>query len=156
MSGGSGGLVPQALRHALQAELDEWFQLLAVLEAQRQSELTLLQLLVWSAEPMQRLLLMAQLTRSSAALKGGALTVAIERRTLSHLLSPPLAFSHPLPPSLARSQVAIERHERHGDPLVRGYVRHLLRAACAPLFGMVRSWVLHGELADAHDEFFIE
>ena len=29
-----GGLVPQALRHALQSELDEWYQLLAVLEAQ--------------------------------------------------------------------------------------------------------------------------
>ena len=52
--------------------------------------------------------------------------------------------------------VAIERHERHGDPIVRGYVRHLMRAACAPLFDMVRLWVLHGELRDVHEEFFIE
>lgn len=34
----SGGLVAQALRHALQGELDGWFELLAVLEEQRQSE----------------------------------------------------------------------------------------------------------------------
>ena len=61
-----GGLVAQALRHALQEELDEWFQLIAVLEEQRQTELTLLQLLVWSVEPMQRLLLMAQLTCAAA------------------------------------------------------------------------------------------
>jgi gamma-tubulin complex component 3 len=120
------GLVPQALRHALQIELDEWYQLLAVLEEQRQSELTLLQLSVWSAQPMQRLLLMAQLARACAPLKGGAMIVAIAR------------------------------HERHGDPLVRGYVRHLLRAAAAPLFGMIRMWVLQGELRDAHEEFFIE
>lgn len=78
------GLVPQALRHALQAELDEWYQLIAVLEAQRQSELTLVQLLVWSAQPLQRLLLMAQLARSCARLKGGEMTVAIERRAARH------------------------------------------------------------------------
>ena len=121
-----GGLVAQALRHALQEELDEWFQLLAVLEEQRQSELTLLQLLVWSADPMLRLLVMAQLTRGCGYLKGGAMTVAIARQ------------------------------ERHGDPAVSGYVRHLLRAACAPLFAMLREWLLHGEITDGCDEFFIE
>ena len=119
-------MISHDLRHALQVELDEWYQLLAVLEEQRQSELTLLQLVVWSAEPMQRLLLMAQLARSCVHLKGGAMIAAIAR------------------------------HERHGDPMVRGYVRHLLRAAAAPLFGMIRMWVLHGELRDTHDEFFIE
>ena len=31
--------------HALQAELDEWYQLIAVLDAQRQTELSLVQLL---------------------------------------------------------------------------------------------------------------
>ena len=56
---------------------------------------------------MQRLLTMAQLTRGCGHLLGGAMTVAIAR------------------------------HERHGDPQVSGYVRHLLRAACAPLFGML-------------------
>ena len=121
-----GGLVAQALRHALQEELDEWFQLIAVLEEQRQTELTLLQLLVWSVEPMQRLLLMAQLTRGSGHLKGGAMTVAIARQ------------------------------ENHGDPAISGYVRHLLRAACMPLFAMTKEWLLHGQVTDAYDEFFIE
>ena len=35
-------------RHALQAELGEWYQLLAVLDAQRQSELSLVQVRVSS------------------------------------------------------------------------------------------------------------
>ena len=43
-----------------QAELGEWYQLLAVLDAQRQSELSLVQLLVWSHEPTQRMLVMTQ------------------------------------------------------------------------------------------------
>ena len=101
---------PHPRPHPNQGELDEWYQLLAVLEAQRQTSLSLLQLTVWAAEPTQRLLLMAQLTRSCRQLRGGAMTVALER------------------------------HERHGDPVVRGYVRHLMRAACVPLFAMVRVW----------------
>lgn len=125
-NGAAAGLVPQAFRHALQAELAEWFQLLAVLEAQRQSELSLLQLLVWSHQPTQRLMTMVQLVVSSRALKGGALTVALQR------------------------------NERHGDPEVAGYVRHLLRQTCTPLFDMVRQWVLRGDLNDVHDEFFIQ
>lgn len=44
--GGGGGLVAQAFCHALQAEMGEWYQLLAVLDAQRQSELSLVQPLV--------------------------------------------------------------------------------------------------------------
>lgn len=124
--GAGGGLVPQALRHVLQGELDEWFQLLAVLEAQRQDGLSLVQLLVWSSQPLQRLLLMAQIVRGCGHLKGGAMTVAIAR------------------------------HERHGDPAVASYVRHLLRAACSPLFWMIREWLLSGELRDVHEEFFIE
>ena len=124
--GGSRGLVAQSFCHALRAELGEWYQLLAVLDAQRQSELSLVQLLVWSHEPMQRMLTMAQLVRSCGALKGGALSVAIHR------------------------------HERHGDPDVSTYVRHLLRQTLSPLFEMLRRWVLHGELHDPHHEFFVE
>ena len=87
--GGGAGLVPQALRHAMQVhhhappelifdgsgcdgsspcparaspacaecwqgELEEWFQLLALLEEQRQSDLSLLQLLVWSERTLCR------------------------------------------------------------------------------------------------------
>jgi hypothetical protein len=71
---------------------------------------------------MQRLLLMAQLTRGCGHLTGGAMTVAIARQ------------------------------EEHGDPAVCAYVHRLLKEACTPLFGMTREWLLHGELTDAYDE----
>jgi gamma-tubulin complex component 3 len=125
-AGAAAGLVPQALRHGLQTELREWFQLIAVLEAQRQSELTLVQLLVWSAEPMQRLIAMVQLVKGCGHLKGGAMCVAM--RT----------------------------YERHGDPALSKHVRQLLRRASAPLLEWLRAWVLRGELHDPHNEFFIE
>ncbi|KAL1528856.1 hypothetical protein AB1Y20_010179 [Prymnesium parvum] len=124
--GAGAGLVPQSFRHALQVELTEWFQLIAILEAQRQSSLTLLQLLVWSHQPLQRLITLVQLVRSCGSLKGGAMSVAMAR------------------------------YERHGDPEVAGYVRHLLRQSCSPLLAMVRQWVMRGELLDPHNEFFIE
>ena len=69
---------------------------------------TQVQLLVWSHEPMQRMLAMTQLVRSCAGLKGGALSVGIHR------------------------------HEGNGDPDVSTYVRHLLRQALSPLFEMIR------------------
>ena len=94
--------MPQALRHGLQTELREWFQLIAVLEAQRQSELTLVQLLVWSAEPMQRLIAMVQLVKGCGHLKGGAMCVAM--RT----------------------------YERHGDPALSKHVRQVRAAARRP------------------------
>ena len=97
-AGAAAGLVPQALRHGLQTELREWFQLIAVLEAQRQSELTLVQLLVWSAEPMQRLIAMVQLVKGCGHLKGGAMCVAM--RT----------------------------YERHGDPALSKHVRQVRAA----------------------------
>ena len=91
-----------------------------------QAELTLMQLFVWSHDPLQRLTTLAQLVRGTSKLKGGAMTVAIERL------------------------------RRHGDPAVAGHVSHLLKRACEPLFGMLRRWLLHGELDDPHAEFFIE
>jgi gamma-tubulin complex component 3 len=118
--------VPQAVCHALQAELDEWYQLIAVLDAQRQAELSLVQLLVWSHEPLLRLTTLVTLVRATGKLKGGAMTVAMQRQA------------------------------RHGDPAVAGYATHILRKACTPLFGMLARWVLVGELHDPHSEFFVE
>jgi len=122
----TAGLVPQSLCHALQVELAEWFQLISVLEAQRQSELTLLQLLVWSLQPMCRFITLVQLVRGCAHLKGGALTVGLSR------------------------------FEKHGDPQVSRLVNHLLKQACVPLYEILERWLLHGELQDPFDEFFIE
>ncbi|KAF9591469.1 hypothetical protein IFM89_004167 [Coptis chinensis] len=50
---------------------------------------------------------------------------------------------------------AIHHHAQHGDSLVQEFMRRLLRRVCSPLFEMVRSWVLEGELDDIYAEFFV-
>ena len=132
-AGAAAGLVPQALRHGLQTELREWFQLIAVLEAQRQSELTLVQLLVWSAEPMQRLIAMVQLVKGCGHLKGGAMCVAM--RTYERHGDPALS-KHvrqvraaarrrpPPPPPPAPPRIPAREHESHAPaPLIRRVVQ---------------------------------
>lgn len=132
------GTVGQAFCAALQDELSDYYKLLAVLEAQSTNPiplvsdsassgnyLSLRRLSVWFAEPMVKMRLMAVLVDKCKVLKGGAMAGAI------HL------------------------HAQHGDPLVHEFMRRLLRRVCSPLFEMVRSWVLEGELEDIFAEFFI-
>ncbi|XVF55989.1 hypothetical protein PTKIN_Ptkin06aG0079900 [Pterospermum kingtungense] len=132
------GTVGQAFCAALQDELSEYYKLLAVLEAQSMNPiplvsdsassrnyLTLRRLSVWFAEPMVKMRLMAVLVDKCKVLRGGAMAGSI------HL------------------------HAQHGDPLVHNFMRRLLRRVCSPLFEMVRSWVLEGELEDIFAEFFI-
>ncbi|KAF8398528.1 hypothetical protein HHK36_017458 [Tetracentron sinense] len=132
------GTVGQAFCAALQDELSEYYKLLAVLEAQSMNPiplvsetassgnyLSLRRLSVWFAEPMVKMRLMAVLVDSCKVLRGGAMAGAI------HV------------------------HAQHGDPLVHEFMRRLLRRVCSPLFEMVRSWVLEGELDDIFAEFFV-
>ncbi|CAH8284662.1 unnamed protein product [Eruca vesicaria subsp. sativa] len=132
------GTVGQAFCAALQDELSDYYKLLAVLEAQAMNPiplvsesvsesnyLSLRRLLVWFAEPMVKMRLMAVLVDKCKVLRGGAMAGAI------HL------------------------HAQHGDPLVHGFMMSLLRCVCSPLFEMVRSWVLEGELEDTFGEFFV-
>ncbi|XP_057509009.1 LOW QUALITY PROTEIN: gamma-tubulin complex component 3-like [Actinidia eriantha] len=132
------GTVGQAFCAALQDELSEYYKLLAVLEAQSMnpiplvsesassgSYLSLRRLSVWFAEPMVKMRLMALLVDSCKVLRGGAMAGAI------HM------------------------HAQHGDPLVHDFMKRLLHRVCSPLFEMVRSWVLEGELEDIFGEFFI-
>ncbi|KAL2464741.1 Gamma-tubulin complex component 3 [Forsythia ovata] len=132
------GTVGQAFCAALQDELSEYYKLLAVLEAQAMNPiplvsenassgnyLSLRRLSVWFAEPMVKMRLMAVLADSCKVLKGGAMAGAI------HI------------------------HAQHGDPLVSDFMKRLLRRVCSPLFEMVRSWVLEGELEDIFSEFFV-
>ncbi|KAJ4970248.1 hypothetical protein NE237_003347 [Protea cynaroides] len=132
------GTVGQAFCAALQDELAEYYKLLAVLEAQSMNPipmvsetastgnyLSLRRLSVWFAEPMVKMRLMAVLVDSCRVLRGGAMAGAI------HM------------------------HAQHGDPLVQDFMRRLLRRVCSPLFEMVRSWVLEGELDDIFAEFFV-
>ncbi|PON44479.1 Gamma-tubulin complex component protein [Parasponia andersonii] len=132
------GTVGQAFCAALQDELSDYYKLLAVLEAQSLNPiplvsdsassgnyLSLRRLSVWFAEPMVKMRLMAVLVDKCKVLKGGAMAGAI------HL------------------------HAQHGDPMVQEFMKRLLRRVCSPLFEMVRSWVLEGELEDIFAEFFI-
>ncbi|KAF6165520.1 hypothetical protein GIB67_015843 [Kingdonia uniflora] len=132
------GTIGQAFCAALQDELSEYYKLLAVLEAQSINPiplvsekvhsgnyLSLRRLSVWFAEPMAKMRLMAVLVDSCKVLRGGEMAGAI------HV------------------------HAQHGDPLVQEFMRRLLRRICSPLFEMVRSWVLEGELDDIFAEFFV-
>lgn len=132
------GTVGQAFCAALQAELSDYYRLMAVLEAQVHNPIPLMpqgkvtgnylslrRLMVWLAEPLVRMRLMAVLVDDCKSLRGGAMAGAI------HM------------------------HAQHGDPLVRNFMSKLLRQVCSPLFEMVRRWVLEGELDDLYEEFFI-
>lgn len=132
------GTVGQAFCAALQDEFSDYYKLLAVLEAQAMNPiplvsenvksgnyLSLRRLSVWFTEPMVKMRLMAVLVDSCKILKGGAMAGAI------HM------------------------HAQHGDPLVNDFMNRLLRRVCSPLFEMVRSWVLEGELEDIFAEFFV-
>nr|CAD1826168.1 unnamed protein product [Ananas comosus var. bracteatus] len=133
------GTVGQAFCSALQDELSDYYKLLAVLESQSLNPiptpgsdsgvpgnyLSLRRLAVWLAEPFVRMRLMAVLVDGCRGLRGGAMAGAIHSQA------------------------------QHGDPLVRDFMGRLLRRVCSPLFEMVRSWVLEGELEDVFAEFFI-
>ncbi|XP_010917258.1 gamma-tubulin complex component 3 [Elaeis guineensis] len=133
------GTIGQAFCSALQDELSDYYKLLAVLESQSLNPiptagsdsgvpgnyLSLRRLAVWLAEPMVRMRLMAVLVDMCRSLRGGAMAGAIHGQA------------------------------QHGDPLVQEFMGRLLRRVCSPLFEMVRSWVLEGELEDVFAEFFI-
>lgn len=131
------GLVVQAFGFALQQELLDYYRLLSILEseASRGSEsrdtereasgLTLLRLRAWMQEPLERLFLMARLVEGAGPLIGGALASRLHG------------------------------HTRHGDDGVRTLVSRIMKATAAPLYGMLERWVLHGELHDSQQEFFI-
>ncbi|XP_047327004.1 gamma-tubulin complex component 3 [Impatiens glandulifera] len=132
------GTVGQAFCAALQDELSEYYKLLAILEEQAMNPLPLVsetatsgnyislrRLSVWLAEPMVKMRLMALLVDGCKVLRGGAMVGSI------HLQA------------------------QHGDPTVHDFLRRLLRRVSSPLFEMVRTWVLEGELEDIFSEFFI-
>ncbi|KAF5809856.1 putative gamma-tubulin complex component protein [Helianthus annuus] len=87
--------------------------------------LSLRRLAVWFVEPMVKMRRMALLVDSCKDLKGGALAGEI------HL------------------------HAQHGDPLLHEFMKRLLLKVSSPVFEMVRSWVMQGNLQDLHSEFFV-
>ena len=137
------GMCGQALVHAVQEELTDYYRLVAVLEAhlsgkqqqqqQRQQglpcekggvgsggALTLRRLVVWVAEPLERMRLLATVCDAAVGLRGGALASSLRA------------------------------HARHGDPFVAQFMGSLVARVAAPLFWMIRCWVLEGTLEDLH------
>ena len=123
----SYGLVGHSFVTALREELTEYYRLLAGLEASlREGSLTLLQMSVWTREPLARLKLLVLLLRSVGTARGGALASAL----YTHL-------------------------DSQGAPVLRQCVASLLSACCRPLYSMLLRWLLDGALEDPHGEFFI-
>ncbi|KAI3507647.1 hypothetical protein L1887_22636 [Cichorium endivia] len=104
---------------------DELFGYDKLLTVLQSHDLSLRRLSVWLVEPMVKMRRMAVLVDSCRSLKGGAMAGAI------HL------------------------HAQHGDPLLHDFMKQLLQKLSSPLFEMVRSWVLEGDLQDSYSEFFI-
>lgn len=122
------GLVVQAFGFALQQELQDYYRLLSILEAEVSKEdsgLTLLRLRAWMSEPLERLFLMARLVEGAGPLIGGALSSRLHGHTL------------------------------HGDIAINAMMKRIMTAVCAPLYGMLERWILHGELHDPQEEFII-
>lgn len=138
----SKGLVVQAFGFALQEELHDYYRLLAVLEQELMrkiandnneiedddggtSGLTLLRLRAWMHEPLDRMYLMARLVESAGPLTGGALASRLHG------------------------------HAQHGDPQVRIIVQRIMDSVSSPLYVMMTRWILHGDINDPFQEFFI-
>ena len=87
--------------------------------------LTLLRLRMWMQEPLERLYLMARLVDNAGPLKGGALASRLHG------------------------------HTQNGDSAIRELVKRVLGTVCNPIYDMLGRWVLHGELHDPYQEFFV-
>ncbi|EFJ42109.1 gamma tubulin interacting protein [Volvox carteri f. nagariensis] len=134
-SGYGQASVRQALGAALAAEVGDYYRLLALLEAQARvplptpagggQYLTLRRLVCWLSEPLRRMRLLAAVGDAAEGLEGGALAGAVYE------------FS------------------RHGDPFVAANAAKLLQQVCVPLYGIIRRWVLEGQLDDPYNEFFV-
>jgi gamma-tubulin complex component 3 len=46
-------------------------------------------------------------------------------------------------------------HAQHGDPSIRNIVQRIMDLVCSPIYSILTRWILHGDLYDPYDEFFI-
>ncbi|KAM3589786.1 Microtubule-nucleating Tub4p (gamma-tubulin) complex component [Umbelopsis sp. WA50703] len=138
------GLVGQSFCSSLQRELNDYYKLIAVLEAQisksddneatgsehknstlSAKSLTLKRLVVWMRDSLQRLRLMSVLIDVCKDQKGGAFVSVIHNYT------------------------------KHGDPFIQKFISQLLEEVSAPFWEMLQRWVYEGELEDPYEEFFV-
>uniref|UniRef100_A0A7S1KPF2 Spindle pole body component n=1 Tax=Percolomonas cosmopolitus TaxID=63605 RepID=A0A7S1KPF2_9EUKA len=124
------GLALQSFCSAINKQLTEYYKLIAVLESHIKSQasrnqLSLRRLLVWTMDPISRLRTLLQLIEQCKNQKGGKLADVVYIFTTV------------------------------GDPFVRSFTTHVLQEVCTPLYNMIQSWIMDGDLQDPFGEFFI-
>ncbi|KAJ7228614.1 gamma-tubulin complex DGRIP91/SPC98 component [Mycena pura] len=139
------GMIEQSLCHHLQAQLTEYYRLIAILESQmsassngtrdgslegrslREEEtgLTLRRLDVWITEWRLRMRMMSVCVEGARGAQGGALVNLIHSYT------------------------------DNGDPFVRKFTDQLLEEVSKPFFATLHKWLFSGELYDPFSEFFV-
>ncbi|KAJ2946332.1 hypothetical protein O0L34_g12369 [Tuta absoluta] len=131
----ASGLVPQGLMGdgmvaCIREELTEYYRSVALQQAQAcdgdRGAGTLRRACVWALEPLHRLTWLANIAHAAHHKKGGELASCVHRFV------------------------------RHGDERVTVLARRLLTALTYPLLLMLTRWLLHGEIDDPYNEFFIE
>ncbi|PFH52765.1 hypothetical protein AMATHDRAFT_139134 [Amanita thiersii Skay4041] len=142
------GMIEQSLCHHLQAQLTEYYRLIAVLESQMalqsvgskpedigipssspdvevRTGLTLRRLDVWFNEWRLRMRMMSVCVEGARDAHGGALVNLIHSYT------------------------------DNGDPFVRKFTDQLLEEVSKPFFATLHKWLFSGELYDPFGEFFV-
>ena len=51
---------------------------------------------------------------------------------------------------------AINTFTRNGNPSTNQFVNRILKECSAPIFTMIKTWMLEGEINDPHREFFVD
>ena len=106
----------------MQAELTEYYRLLAVLESQRTTYtcddaanyLNLRKLYLWVQEPLERMKWLAVITDLVKNLKGGAICSAINTYVLN------------------------------GSPATKQFISRILKEVSTPILSMIKTWMLAG------------
>ncbi|XP_026764015.2 gamma-tubulin complex component 3 homolog [Galleria mellonella] len=124
------GLMGEGLVASIREELTEYYRSVALLQSQAcegdGGGGTLRRVCVWAQEPLHRLTWLANIAHTAHHKKGGELASCVHRFV------------------------------RHGDERVSALARRLLTALTYPLLLMLTRWLLHGEIDDPFNEFFIE
>ncbi|XP_045760568.1 gamma-tubulin complex component 3 homolog [Maniola jurtina] len=124
------GLMGEGLVTSIRDELTEYYRSIAILQSQvcegDGGGGTLRRVCVWAQEPLHRLTWLANIAHTAHHKKGGELASCVH------------CFV------------------RHGDERVATLARRLLTALTYPLLLMLTRWLLHGEIDDPFNEFFIE
>ncbi|KAJ8322941.1 Microtubule-nucleating Tub4p (gamma-tubulin) complex component [Batrachochytrium dendrobatidis] len=135
-SSSSAGLYEQSFYATIQAELMDYYKMIAIFENQLDSSvtlkesffsdgLTLRRLYILIQKPLQKLRILSSLIEVCQDCKGGSLISTIHTYVI------------------------------HGDPSVHEYVRRLLVEISRPFYIMLKRWIYEGELEDPFNDFFV-